>query len=106
MGFSAKDFASAEEFLASDRLCETSCVIADVQMPGIGGLELQKRLGTTGIAIPIVFITAYPDARIRAIALQAGALGFLTKPVCEGDLLTCIHRALGREDRTAMPDDP
>ncbi len=95
LGCEADAFPSAEDFLGSGRMHETACVVADVQMPGLGGLELQRRLAAAGLRVPIVFVTAYPDARIRAKALEAGALGFLTKPVSERDLLACIEAAVG-----------
>ena len=93
-GFAARGFASAEEFLQSPELGETSCLISDVQMPGIGGLELQERLVSENRRTPIIFITGVPDSIIRAGALQAGAFGFLCKPLDEDTLVACIDRAL------------
>jgi len=75
MGFSVYAFASAQEFLSSPRLPETSCVIADVQMPGMSGVELQDHLIATGHTIPTVFITAFPDERVRDRAMNAGRPG-------------------------------
>ena len=93
-GFAVETFASAEEFLDSDRLEKTSCLILDVQMPGINGLELQERLVASSRGIPIVFITAFNDGRARAQALKAGAVGYLIKPFADEELLNCIHAAL------------
>src|ERR1700682_6761426 len=78
MGFPVVAFASAEEFLDSDSVESTSCLVLDVQMPGMGGLRLQSHLASAGRHIPIVFITAYSDEAARAKALTAGAGGFLT----------------------------
>jgi len=97
LGFIGHDFASADEFLESHRLGETSCVIADVQMPGTSGLELQEQLTARGHRTPVILITAFPDDRIRARALQAGAVCFLTKP-CDGQtLLRCLEMALNKD---------
>ena len=79
-GIVVETFASAEEFLGSDRLDKTSCLILDVHMPGISGLELQKRLIASGNAIPVIFITAFADDGARAKAMKAGAVGYLAKP--------------------------
>jgi FixJ family two-component response regulator len=100
MGLTAYPFASAEEFLSSSALEHTSCLVLDVQMPGMGGLNLQTHLASIGKDIPIVFVTAYHDEAVRHRALQSGAVCFLTKPVDEGDLLEGLHSALpsSRED--------
>jgi FixJ family two-component response regulator len=89
-------FASGLDFLESDQLLETSCIITDVQMPKMNGLELQRVLNARGFRIPIIFITAYPDDEIRSKALDAGATGFLDKPFDGTALVECIHRALRR----------
>jgi FixJ family two-component response regulator len=94
MGFRAEAFQRAEEFLKSNRLHSTSCLIADVQMPGMTGLELYYRLVESGNAIPTILITAFPDERDRARAREAGVIGYLTKPFNDGDLLACIRSAL------------
>jgi FixJ family two-component response regulator len=94
LGFTALAFASADEFLRSPRLSETSCVITDIQMPGMGGLELQSILIATGKNVPIIFITAFPDEKIRTRALNAGAVGFLSKPFEVSALVQCIDSAL------------
>jgi FixJ family two-component response regulator len=93
-GFPVETFASAEDFLSSGRLHETACLVLDVQMPGLNGLELQSRLITDGNQVPIIFITAFNDENARAQALKAGALGYLVKPFEEADLLTAINVAL------------
>ena len=95
-GFDAAVFSSAGEFLQSGRLHEMACLVVDVQMPGIGGLELQRRLLARGCRIPIIFITAFPDAQTRSRALQAGAMCFLVKPFGHAELLACIRTALER----------
>jgi len=93
-GIAVETFGSAEEYLDSDRLDKTSCLILDVQMPGMNGLELQKRLVASGCVIPIIFITAFTDESARARAMTAGAVGYLAKPFADEDLLNCIHAAL------------
>jgi FixJ family two-component response regulator len=95
LGYRALTFASAEEYLESDSLRETSCLILDMQMPGLNGLELQSRLISRGHSPPIVFITALPSERIRNCALAAGAIGFLPKPFREDALVGLISAALG-----------
>src|SRR5215510_8460024 len=100
LGFSAHAFASSKEFLSSPRLSETSCVIADVQMPGMSGVELQEYLIAHGHGTPVIFITAFPEDRIRDRVMRAGAIDFLSKPFDEPRLLECVERALARrQDR-------
>ena len=99
-GFTAEAFLSAEEFLQFGRLEETSCLITDVQLGGMSGLQLQDRLTESGYGIPIILITAFPDERIRERALSAGAVCFLSKPVTKEGFLTCIHAASHRGDGT------
>src|SRR5262249_32744705 len=94
LGYSAAAFASAEDFLKSGQLSETACLISDVQMPGLSGIDLQRRLIADGHRLPIIFITAFPDERARARALGAGAIGFLTKPYREESLIECLGQAL------------
>ena len=98
LGYVAATFASGEEFLNSDRVNDTSCLITDVQMPGLDGLELQSRLTTMGRHVPIIFVTAFPQERIRARALKAGAFGFLSKPFSDASLIACLDRALAEDD--------
>jgi FixJ family two-component response regulator len=98
LGYVVFTFESAEEFLRSDSLDDTSCVIADVNMPAISGVELLALLRTKGKRVPFIFITAFPDERIRATALAAGAIGFLTKPFDRGNFIRCIELALRPDD--------
>jgi FixJ family two-component response regulator len=93
-GYSVGSFESADEFLRSDRVDGTSCLILDVQMPGTSGLELHNRLMSSGHRIPTIFVTAYPDARVRERALRAGAVCFLPKPFARDELFGCINAAL------------
>jgi FixJ family two-component response regulator len=93
-GLTGAAFASAEEFLGSDNMNHTACLIADVQLPGLSGIELQTRLRTDGNQTPVIFITAFPEARIQAQALDAGAVGFLSKPYDADSLIDCIDKAL------------
>jgi FixJ family two-component response regulator len=96
LGYVAATFASAEEFLKSERVHETACLITDVQMPGMSGIELQSRLIAKGHRLPIIFITAFPEAKARAQALAAGALGFLSKPFSDEKLISYLDEALAR----------
>jgi FixJ family two-component response regulator len=93
-GFPARAFASAEEFLDSGVQHSSSCLIADVRMPGMSGLELQARLSAEQIEVPIIFITAHGDERIRTQALRAGAADFLAKPFDDEMLLRSVRAAL------------
>jgi FixJ family two-component response regulator len=94
LGYSVHAFASAEEFLNSPQIHQTSCVISDVQMPGLSGIELQARLHAGGHRIPIIFVTGYPDERVRERAMQAGAVSFMSKPISQANLILCLDRAL------------
>jgi FixJ family two-component response regulator len=99
LGFIGQAFASAQDFLDSPRLVDTSCVIVDVQMPGMTGVELQNLLIAKGIRTPMIFITAFPDEATRARVLERGALCFLSKP-CDGPtLIRYLEKAL-----TSRPD--
>jgi len=93
-GFEVELFGSAHEFLSSTRLSEVACLVADVRMPGMTGLELQRQLAAAGFRIPIVFITAHGDDAARARALRAGAVAFLRKPFSEQALLDAVQAAL------------
>ena len=97
LGYAAEAFASAEEFLSSRQVPRTSCLIADVQMPGMTGLELYRHLVAAGKTIPTILITAFPDDRIRERALEDGVVGYLSKPFNERDLLACIHSSFPPE---------
>lgn len=96
LGFAAEVFPSAEDFLASRHLRRTTCLIADVNMPGMTGLELHRRLKASGKTIPTILITAYPDDGVRARAVTDGVICYLSKPFDEDDLLACISSALTR----------
>ena len=94
LGYEACLFASAEAFLASPHLDDTSCLIADIQMPGMSGLDLQSELHARQRYIPIIFITAFAEERIRKRAEAAGALGFFSKPVDSRTIIGCLDMAL------------
>jgi FixJ family two-component response regulator len=93
-GLQARSFASAEEFWDSGGRSETACLITDIQMPGMSGLELQSKLAEEHSRIPIIFITAYGDARMQTQAMRAGAIGFLGKPFDDDVLLESVRAAL------------
>ena len=94
LGYEALVFASAEAFLASPRLGDTSCLIVDIQMPGMSGLDLQAELQTRRSTIPVIFITAFPEERIRRRAEAAGAVGVFSKPVEDHIIVGCLVAAL------------
>jgi FixJ family two-component response regulator len=94
--FDAEAFSSAEEFLQSGRLDETSCLITDVQLGDMSGVQMQKHLADLGCRIPVIVITAFPDDRVSAQAMKAGAINVLSKPVTKDALLGAIRSALDR----------
>jgi FixJ family two-component response regulator len=94
LGYSVEAFPSAVEFLASPRLIETTCLIADVHMPVMTGVELCRHLLEAGYAIPTILMTAYPNDIDRARALKDGVVCYLRKPIDERDLIRCLHAAL------------
>ncbi len=94
LGYSVEAFPSAADFLASPRLVETACLIADVHMPAMTGLELYRHLIAAGYAIPTILVTAYPDDDVRARALNDGVVCYLRKPVDEKRLMRCLRAAL------------
>ena len=94
VGLKSRSFASAEEFLASGQQSETACLITDIRMPGMSGLELQATLTEEGRRIPIIFITSYADTRARTQAMRGGAVGFLGKPFDDEVLLESVRSAL------------
>jgi FixJ family two-component response regulator len=96
LGYIVHKFASAEEFLRSPQFNDTSCVIADVQMPAMSGVELQALLLDRGHRVPFIFITAFPEETIRERAEKAGAICFLTKPFDRVTLIKCLDTALRR----------
>ena len=94
VGFRAQVFSSAEAFLNSDRAQDTACLILDVRMHGMNGLDLQRHLFESNQHIPIIFITSHTDGEVQERALEAGAVDFLYKPCREEDLVNAIDRAL------------
>src|SRR5437660_11605891 len=98
-GFSVRTFASAHEFLASPRAEVPSCLVLDVHLPGLNGLELQRELAKADIQIPIIFLTGHGDIPTSVRAIKAGALGFLTKPFADEDLLNAIQQGIARDHR-------
>jgi FixJ family two-component response regulator len=96
-GYLVHAFASAEEFLQSARLDDSSCVIADVQMPAMSGLDLLTHMRARGYTAPFIFITAFPEESVRARALKAGAICFLAKPFAAPALINCVETAVNRQ---------
>jgi FixJ family two-component response regulator len=94
LGYGATTFAPVEDFLESNQVNDTSCLISDVQMPGLSGVKLQSHLIAQGYRTPMIFVTSCPKENTRARALKAGAIGFLTKPFNEERLIEYIHAAL------------
>jgi FixJ family two-component response regulator len=93
-GLTARAFESAEEFIESGQQSQVACLITDIRMPGMSGLELQAKLNAEGCRIPIIFITAHGDAKMRMQALRAGAVEFLAKPFDDEALLESVRVAL------------
>jgi len=100
MGWKAETFASAQEFLAHPPAKTSSCLVLDLQLPGLSGLDLQKRMAEAGLETPIVFLTGHGDIPASVKAMKAGAVEFLTKPVDDEDLLRAIEEAIERDRRT------
>jgi FixJ family two-component response regulator len=96
LGYRTVTFPSAEDFLESGCVGETACLITDLQMPGMNGLDLQTQLRADGYDTPIIFVSAFPEERFRSRALKAGAVGFLNKPFEEQCLVDCIRTAVAR----------
>jgi len=94
LGFAAQAFSSAEEFIASDYVDETRCLVLDIAMPGMSGPDLQRELALRGKAIPIIFITAHGDEAVRPHMLEQGAVACLFKPFSDAALLEALHAAL------------
>jgi FixJ family two-component response regulator len=105
LGFGAEAFGTAEDLLKSGRLRRAACIIADMQMPQMSGLEMHSRMVGSGISIPTILITAYPEDSVRTRALEAGIICYLTKPFSKNDLLACIHSALDRGAAGPAPED-
>jgi len=99
-GWKAETFASAQEFLARPGGQVPSCLVLDLQMPGLSGLDLQKRMAEVGLEVPIVFLTGHGNIPSSVQAMKAGAVEFLTKPFDEEELLRAIHEAIERDRRT------
>ncbi|HEX9384622.1 MAG TPA: response regulator [Gemmatimonadaceae bacterium] len=95
--FGVEVFTSAEEFLSSDRMRETDCLILDVRMPGMSGLELHRRLVSSHPHLPVIFITAHGDEELRSRALRGGAVDYLLKPFSDDALLNAVQTALRME---------
>lgn len=93
--FDVETFSSADDFLSYRRRDVLGCLILDVRMPGVGGLELQRQLAETGSELPIIFITAYADEEVEARARKAGARAFFTKPLDDEVLLGAVREAFG-----------
>ena len=100
MGWKAETFASAQDFLAHPPAKTPSCLVLDLQLPGLSGLDLQKRMAEGGLETPIVFLTGHGDIPASVKAMKAGAVEFLTKPVDDEDLLRAIQEAIERDHRT------
>lgn len=99
VGLHCEDFASAQDFLRRERADSSSCLILDVRLPGISGLDLQHELKKATVSIPIIFITAHADVPMTVRAMKSGAVEFLTKPFREQDLLDAVRRSLDRDGR-------
>ena len=99
-GWKAETFASAQEFLARPLANAPSCLVLDLQLPGLSGLDLQQRMAELGLDIPVVFLTGHGNIPASVQAMKAGAIEFLTKPVDEQNLLKAIQEAIERDRRT------
>ncbi len=95
LGLVTRTYASAEDFLRAEAQEAPDCVITDVQMPGMSGVELQAALRARGRHTPVIFITAFPEDRIRRQVTEAGAIGFLAKPFDGSEMIACLDAALG-----------
>jgi FixJ family two-component response regulator len=102
-GYTVAVFPSAAEFLASTQLTATACLVADIHMPAMTGAELYQRLIATGLAIPTILITAYPEDRVRQRMLSLGVGCYLHKPLDEAVLIGCLRRALARDMPPRVP---
>ena len=97
LGYRALAFSSADHFVESGCIADTACLITDLQMPGLSGLELQDHLLALGHRTPVIFVTAYPEQKFRSRAISAGAIGFLEKPLDDKVLIECLARAVNTE---------
>ncbi len=96
LGYEARCYAAGRDLLASPDLAHASCLITDVQMPGMNGFQLHQALRARGCAVPVIFITAFAEERLRNQAVSAGAVGFLSKPFEAREIIACVEAALGR----------
>jgi FixJ family two-component response regulator len=101
LGYHARSFASAEDFLQSPYVDDTSCLITDVQMPGMSGIDMQRALAASGRTIPVIFISAFPSERRKAAEVNPGTVCFLSKPFDSKILVDCLTEALGGEDQNS-----
>jgi FixJ family two-component response regulator len=99
VGWSVETFGSAREFLSAQLMDAEGCVVVDINMPGMSGLELQREMNDSGISLPVIFLTGYGDVRMTERALKAGAVHFLSKPVGEDELMNAIRQALENDRR-------
>jgi FixJ family two-component response regulator len=99
LGYLAAAFPSADAFLNSNAVENTDCLITDLQMPGMSGIELQNYLLAQGNRVPVIFVTAFPETEARGDALRAGAVGFLGKPFGDENLISCLSKALATPTR-------
>ncbi len=104
VGLRSETFETAEEFLRSKRPDVPSCLVLDVSLPGINGLDFQRELADAGVQIPIIFITGYGDIPMTVKAMKSGAVEFLTKPFLDQDLLDAIHQALEHDRATRQQE--
>jgi FixJ family two-component response regulator len=102
LGYAVETFSSAADFLASPHLTETACLIADVQMPAMSGVQLHRHLIDAGFTIPTILVTAYPKAADHARTLQDGVVCYIQKPLDEERLMRCLHAALSYSE---LPDE-
>src|SRR5438876_1729772 len=105
-GLEVETFASAQEFLACSRADVPSCLVLDVQLPGLSGLDLQRELAKAGVHIPIIFLTGHGDIPTSVRAIKAGALEFLTKPFADEDLLNAIRDGIAQDRRSRAVPQP
>ena len=106
LGYTVEAFPSAADFLASRRLNGTACLIADIHMPGMTGIELYGRLIEAGRDIPTILVTAYPDEATRARALKDGVVCYLLKPFDDNDLMDCVRKAVEGGEQLAGNHEP
>jgi FixJ family two-component response regulator len=102
VGLHSDSFGTAQEFLTSERSNGPSCLVLDIRLPGINGLDFQRQLADTGVHIPIIFITGHGDIPMTVRAMKSGAMEFLTKPFRDQDLLDAIYQALDRDRATRL----